>query len=81
MFVEKQTFQAMHESNGDGDNIVFQVFDPNGEVHGRQTFSWLLELPEAKDFTRVGSMLDAIRIQGKFQIHCRFTSHFPDRKS
>ncbi|KAJ3537009.1 hypothetical protein NM208_g6487 [Fusarium decemcellulare] len=55
MFVEKQKFQTMHDSHIDGDTLVFQLFDPHGEVHGRETFSWALKLPGAKDFTREGN--------------------------
>ncbi|KAH7308908.1 FAD binding domain-containing protein [Stachybotrys elegans] len=68
MFIQREKFRAMHESNeskGDGDVLVFQLFDLNGETHGRQAFSWALELPGAKDFTREGSMLDVIKIQDR----------------
>jgi hypothetical protein len=45
------------------DALVFQVFDTNGEAHGRQTLKWALDLPRAQDFTRTGTILEVIRVQ------------------
>ncbi|KAL7911414.1 FAD binding domain-containing protein [Trichoderma velutinum] len=65
MFIEKKKFEAMHGTSGQDDVIVFQLFDPNGAAHGRQTFSWVLDLPGAADFTREGSMLEVIGNQDR----------------
>ena len=49
----------------ESDALVFQVFDTNGEEHGRQFFKWVLELPGAQDFTKMGTMLELIKVQGQ----------------
>lgn len=65
MFIQKGSFQGMHKVNFDEpEALVFQMFDTNGEAHGRQTFKWALDLPGAQDFTRTGTILEVIRIQG-----------------
>lgn len=61
MFVERK---FKFENALDGENLVFQVFDRNGEAHGREAFSWALTLPGAQDFTRSGTMLEVAKIQG-----------------
>ncbi|KAF6805399.1 FAD binding domain-containing protein [Colletotrichum sojae] len=63
MFLERK-FNEMFENAHDGDNLVFQVFDRNGEAHGREAFAWALTLPGAQDFTRSDTMLDVAKIQG-----------------
>ncbi|KAF6838945.1 cysteine desulfurase [Colletotrichum plurivorum] len=64
MFVERK-FNEMFENAHDGDNLVFQVFDRNGEAHGREAFAWALTLPGAQDFTRSGTMLEVAKIQDR----------------
>jgi hypothetical protein len=65
MFIEKDKFQNMHDVDvGEHDALVFHVFDASGEEHGRQTFKWALDLPGAQDFTKMGTILEVIRIQG-----------------
>lgn len=54
-----------HEANQE-ELLVFQVFDSNGGAHGRRAFEWILSLPGAQDFTREGTMLQAIKTQGSF---------------
>ncbi|KAI8284453.1 FAD-binding domain-containing protein [Colletotrichum sp. SAR 10_98] len=64
MFIEKGKFQNMHDVDvEDQDALVFHVFDASGEVHGRQTFKWALDLPGAQDFTKTGTFLETIRMQ------------------
>ncbi|KAM0378381.1 hypothetical protein ACHAPY_006069 [Fusarium culmorum] len=66
MFVEKDKFQNMHDVDvGEHDALVFHVFDASGEEHGRQTFKWALDLPGAQDFTKMGTILEVIRIQDR----------------
>lgn len=66
MFIERDSFQEMHSVNFDNKSeaLVFQVFDANGEAHGRQLFKWALDLPGAQDFTKARTILEVIRIQG-----------------
>lgn len=78
MFIEKNKFQTMHDIDvEEHDALVLNVFDANGEEHGRQTFDWALKLPGAQDFTRMRPYLDVIRMQGLCQFSsttdCRFT--------
>jgi hypothetical protein len=64
MFIQRESFQSMHTVDFDEpDALVFQVFDTNGEAHGRQTFKWALDLPGAQDFTKTGTILEVIRVQ------------------
>ncbi|KAL3587315.1 hypothetical protein FPOAC2_14066 [Fusarium poae] len=66
MFIEKDKFQNMHDVDvGEHDALVFHVFDASGEEHGRQTFKWALDLPGAQDFTKMGTILEVIRIQDR----------------
>lgn len=65
MFLERPTFQDMHQEGDGRDMIVFQIFDSNGDVHSRTVFSWILNLPGAIEMTQSGSMLDVVKIQGK----------------
>jgi hypothetical protein len=66
MFIQKDTFQEMHsvDFNNESEALVFQVFDANGEAHGRETFKWALDLPGAQDYTKSRTILEVIRIQG-----------------
>lgn len=73
MFLERPKFNAMH-IDGDigGDIVIFQVFDRHGRVHGKQTFSWLLELPGVVDMTIETNMLGVIKLQGRYQTTLHF---------
>lgn len=65
MFIEKDKFQNMHDVDvREHDALVFHIFDASGEEHGRQTFKWAFDLPGAQDFTKMGTILEVIRIQG-----------------
>lgn len=64
MFLEQKKFQGMYDHEGGEGLIVFQIFDSNGQVHGRKAFDWILELPGAIDSTREGHMLEVIKTQG-----------------
>jgi hypothetical protein len=66
MFLEQRKFQDMHDHDTQEDSLVFQIFDSNGQAHGREAFSWILDLPGSVDMTRVGSMLEAIKTQGSW---------------
>ncbi|KAF4873584.1 FAD-linked oxidoreductase [Colletotrichum siamense] len=66
MFIEKDKFQNMHDVDaGEHDALVFHVFDVSGKEHGRTTFKWALDLPGAQDFTKMGTILEVIRIQDR----------------
>jgi hypothetical protein len=66
MFIQRESYQQMHlvDFKDEREALVFQVFDANGEAHGRQTFQWVHDLPGAQDFTKAGTILELIRIQG-----------------
>jgi hypothetical protein len=68
MFLERPKFQDMHQEGDGRDMIIFQIFDSNGDVHSRAAFSWILDLPGAREMTQSGSMLDAVRVQGKLYV-------------
>ncbi|KAL4795894.1 FAD-binding domain-containing protein [Aspergillus venezuelensis] len=49
----------------DSDMLVIHAFDANGEEHGRDCFSWALEIPGAIDQSRVTDLADVAGLQDK----------------
>ncbi|CEJ86181.1 hypothetical protein VHEMI04031 [[Torrubiella] hemipterigena] len=68
MFLERPKFNAMHlDGDIEGDIVIFQIFDRHGQAHGKQTFSWLLELPGVMDMTIETNMLGVIKLQDRVE--------------
>lgn len=65
LYVVKQ--RLLESIGSDTDMLVIHAFDAHGEVHGRASFQWALDIPGAIDQTRITSLEGVANLQGEVE--------------
>ncbi|KAE8139932.1 FAD-binding domain-containing protein [Aspergillus pseudotamarii] len=68
MFLYVVKKRLLESIGTDTDMLVIHVFDAHGEVHGRASFQWALDIPGAIDQTRITCLEGVANLQDKAHI-------------
>jgi hypothetical protein len=66
MFLYLMRKEIIESMGGKDDMLVVHAFDANGEKHGREAFSWALNLEGAIDMTGLKNLREVADLQGNY---------------